>query len=648
MSAIACLYNTSKEPIQLEQINGMMNSFQKFPSDDIQVWYKNHIFLGCHAQWITPESIGEQLPYYDSERRVGITADAIIDNRDELFELLQVDRSLRQTMPDSQLILLAYYKWREESPKYLIGDFAFIIWDEKNNQLFAARDISGYRTLYYYKNESTYAISTTIQPLLSLPYVEKRLNEEWLAEYLAITGMIDTVDASTTPYKNIDQIPPAHSILIKDNKVTLNRFGSLYTKQSIKLKSNDEYVEAFQDIYQKAIDARLRTFKNIGSKLSGGLDSGSVAAIAATMLRKRNKIKEFHTFSYIPPKDFFDYTPKYLIANETPYIQSTVDYTGIQNAHYLPFDEKNSYSEINDLLSVIEMPYKYIENSFWLKGMFEEAHKKDIGVLLNGDRGNFTVSWGSALDYYGLLLKKMNWIVLLKELNLYSKKTGGSRYRNLPIIARQGFPKLYELLSNKDNIPVRKIINSGFAAKTNIFDKLNMYNFRNGWISNTINNLEQRKITFHDIYPWNHGNTMDCKLSLRHALWKRDPTNDLRVVRFCLSMPESQFVQNGVDRALIRRATENVLPDKVRLNQKVRGIQGADWLHRIKPNWNEFTMELELIRRDGLIMDYIDQDLFEKSLNKVKQGVNIDKITDLSYRFLMISIIMHRFLKKSF
>ena len=86
---------------------------------------------------------------------------------------------------------------------------------------------------------------------------------------------------------------------------------------------------------------------------------------------------------------------------------------------------------------------------------------------------------------------------------------------------------------------------------------------------------------------------LHAKLSLRYSLWKRDPTNDLRVVRFCFSVPEEQYVQNGLDRALIRRATENVLPDEVRLNQQIRGIQGADWVHRMIPYWNTFIDEVK-------------------------------------------------------
>lgn len=173
MSAIAGIYHSNNELVPVMHVSGIMGALQKYPANDIKVWHKENIFLGCHAQWITPESVGEQLPYYDYERQLAITADAIIDNRDELFEKLQIERARRKTLPDSQLILLAYQKWEEETPKHLIGDFAFMIWDEKKRKLFGARDFSGARTLYYYYTQQQVAFCTTIEPLLTLPYIEK-------------------------------------------------------------------------------------------------------------------------------------------------------------------------------------------------------------------------------------------------------------------------------------------------------------------------------------------------------------------------------------------------------------------------------------------------------------------------------------------
>ena len=61
-----------------------------------------------------------------------------------------------------------------------------------------------------------------------------------------------------------------------------------------------------------------------------------------------------------------------------------------------------------------------------------------------------------------------------------------------------------------------------------------------------------------------------------------------------MSVPIEQYVQNGVDRALIRRSTKQYLPDPVRLNQRIRGVQGADWIHRMLPSWRSFTEEVEM------------------------------------------------------
>ena len=340
MSAITGLIHFNDEPISIEHGRGLMKALQKFPADDVQTWHKENVFLGCHAQWITPESIGEQLPFYDYERQLAITADAIIDNRNELLEKLQVDRADRKIITDSELILLAYQKWGEDSPKYLVGDFAFMIWDERKKKLFGARDYTGSRTLYFYKDQQKFAFSTTIHPLFTLPNIQKKLNEQWLAEYLAITEMFDAIDASSTVYKNIEQVPASHIISIVDRKITLRKYPAIIEGEKLKLKSNEEYEEAFRDVFQKAVNEKIRTHKNIGAQLSGGLDSSSVVSFAVNTLKKENK--RIHTYSYIPPEDFVDYTPKYRMADERPFIKSTVQHVGNINDNYLDFEGKSS------------------------------------------------------------------------------------------------------------------------------------------------------------------------------------------------------------------------------------------------------------------------------------------------------------------
>jgi asparagine synthase (glutamine-hydrolysing) len=643
MSAIAGIVNFNKEPIHDGHITNMMDAFSKFPSDDIKVFQKDQVFLGCHAQWITPESIGEPLPFYDSERQCAITADAIIDNRQELFDKLNVEKARRKTMPDSQLILLAYYKWGEESPKHLVGDFAYMIWDEREQKLFGARDFSGSRTLYYFKDQQHMAFCTTIHPLLRLPYIKKELNEDWLAQYIAIIGLIDVVNASLTVYKNIDQLPPSHSITVKKGKVELKQYCILKSDKILKLKSDEEYVEAFKDVYQQAVSSRLRTHRNVGAQLSGGLDSGSIVSFASKELRKENKT--LHTFSYVPPHDFDDFTPYHLMPDERPLIKATVDYVGGIQDKYYDFEGRDPYSEIDSFLEMMEMPYKFFENSFWLKGMFEKAETEDVGILLNGGRGNMSISWGSALDYYAILLKKFNIIRLMKELDLYSHNVGGSRYRRIPAIAKVAFPLVDQFYSSNTNYQFPLLINPEFAKRTQVFHILNEHGIGDtGWFSSG-NIFKQRISHFEEVFHWNASNTLAAKASLRHSVWKRDPTNDIRVIRFCLSLPQDQYVQKGLDRALIRRATKDLLPDEIRLNQKTRGVQGADWVHRMKPIWTEFREETQQLLKEKELLEFVDGQVIKDALLKVGDQVIPENATDPHYKMLMRTIILNRFLK---
>ncbi|MFD0047955.1 lasso peptide isopeptide bond-forming cyclase [Actinomycetes bacterium NPDC127524] len=645
MSAITGVFHLGKGVLNDQYGYVLMRGFMRYPADQILTWHTDKVFLGCHAQWITPESAGEMLPFYDSERQCAITADAIIDNRSELFGRLQVEASEQTSMTDSEIILLSYYKWGEDAPKFLVGDFAFMIWDQKNHKLFGARDFSGSRTLYYHKNSENFAFCSTIEPLLSLPYVLKKLNEDWLADYLAVSGMIDAVDSSLTPYQTVQQVPPSHSITIENNKVSLKRYSYLTQGKRLKLSSDEEYVEAFQSVFHEAVNSRLRTNRNVGSQLSGGLDSGAVVAFAAKKLQSEGK--PLHTFSYFPPDDFKDFTPKYLLADERPYVKSTVEYVGGITDHYDNFMGRDSYSEIDDFLDVLEMPYKFFENSFWLKGMFENAFKENIGVLLNGDRGNFSVSWGFPLEYYSILLKRLKWFRLNQELLQYQRCVGGgSRKRNLQYIARIAFPIIDRVMPDGTSFKIASLINPAFAERTKVYSKFNEYGIdQSGWYSNT-NIFYERKKHFEDIFQWNAGNTLTSKLSLRYSLWKRDPTNDLRVIRFCLSLPENQYVQNGIDRALIRRGTENYLPDKIRMNQRIRGVQGADWVHRMILKWDLIKNELQQLCSDDCALEYLDGQAIRTALSKLKDVPSPDAATDPNLKFLMRSLIVGRFLKR--
>ncbi len=644
MSAIAGLLRFDGQPAGFADGSGMMKVMEQYDADDVRTWTDGPVFLGCRSKWITPESVNERLPYYDPTYRLAIAADAIIDNRRELFDLLQVRPADRAGMTDSELILLAYRKWGREAPEHLVGDFAFVIWDEQERLLFGARDLFGNRCLYYHRDARRFAFGTTIAPLFALPDVVKELYEPWLAEFMAIPEMYESTDVGSTPYRHIHQVPPAHTVTVSDGRVSLSAYGSLEPKEMLRLKSDREYEEAFRDVFDEAVRSRLRTHRQVAATLSGGLDSGAVASFAARALREEGK--SLHTYSYVPTRDFADWTPSSAMADETRFIQATVRHAGNISERYMDFEGVSPMSQVDDWLDILETPYKFFENSFWLKGMHEQAGQQGAGVLLTGARGNFTVSWGPAVYYYAELLRKLKWQQFMREFRLYSANKGFGRKRLISIICKEAFP----ILAKRSNagggtdIPTM-LIHPDFARRTDVFAKLREKGIGvNG--SLITDPLELRMEKLKSLPVGNKNGASATKLSLRYGVWERDPTCDPRVVRFCFSVPVEQYVQNGLDRALIRRATKHYLPDEVRLNQRVRGVQGADWVHRIIPGWKLLECELRQLCDDPVAAAYLHVDRIKEAVLRLSGEPRPEQAFQPEMRMMMRSLIIYRFLKR--
>ena len=152
MSAICGLIDLNEDSLPEDMVALMQKSIKGKYYEYKNSWIKNNIFLGCNYQYLVYDSKFDLLPFEDKSSQLIIVADVILDNRDELCRLLDVPNNIKETITDSQLILRAYKAWNYDSPKYLLGDFAFVIFDMEKNEFFCARDHVGKRTLYYYKD----------------------------------------------------------------------------------------------------------------------------------------------------------------------------------------------------------------------------------------------------------------------------------------------------------------------------------------------------------------------------------------------------------------------------------------------------------------------------------------------------------------
>ncbi|RYD05672.1 hypothetical protein N752_07185 [Desulforamulus aquiferis] len=497
MSAICGVLYFNGRHVTQETSANMMREFEIYHADAVGTCQKEQIFLACHAQHITPESAQEILPYHDVLSGLIITADAIVDNRAELIHKLGIEHSFRKGMPDSKLILLAYLKWGHECPKHLVGDFSFAIWDERKQELFCAVDHTGTRTFYYFRSSTLFAFSTLIKPLFSLKEIPRKHNELWLADFLAMPCQNHQLDPELTPYQNIRLLPAGHSLIVNPSRSTKKIYWQVEKQQELKLKSNYEYEEAFREVLDEAVKCRLRSIRPIGVMLSGGLDSTSIACLAARELGLKGQ--RLQAFSAVPMASYRDWLPACIVADETPFIEAVREHAGNIDVTYCSSEGKHSLSDTDRLLASLEQPYKIFENLFWIESIFTEAQGRNVGVLLNGAAGNVTISWGRFEPYMITLLRTGQLYRLIRECWLVAKRFKRPHrvllkmlWTLLPYNIKNMLSKFSYHKSQRE-LQALSLINPVFASQSSVDKRFHQFGYDKLFDKST-DSLEERKI----------------------------------------------------------------------------------------------------------------------------------------------------------
>jgi asparagine synthase (glutamine-hydrolysing) len=188
----------------------------------------------------------------------------------------RIDDRAKESLTDEELILSAYEAWGEDCVKHLIGDFAFAIWDERLQRLFCARDHMGVKPFFYTHIGGNFNFSSTLNELRREPCVSNTLNEIAVGDYL-LFGV--NQDNSTTIFKDIQRLPPGHTLTVANNQIKIKRYWTPSLPAEVRYRDSESYVERFLELLSRAIEDRLRTDR-VAISMSGGLDSTSLAAIA--------------------------------------------------------------------------------------------------------------------------------------------------------------------------------------------------------------------------------------------------------------------------------------------------------------------------------------------------------------------------------
>lgn len=490
---------------------------------------------------------------------------------------------------DTEVILYAYQEWGEECLHRFNGMWAFVLWDAQKGELFAARDRFGVKPFYYFFNSDYLLFASEIKALLISGLIPSEPNHPLIYDYL-VYGLTD--HTPETLFKGINSLPAGHwlRLNLKKWKLVLQRYYQIPFVSSPTSYSpspfqspEEEAKQKLRSLLQEAVATRLISDVPVGTCLSGGLDSSSIACLLHHLTPDKNlRCPDYQrTFSVIYEDDRLD---------ETPYIDQVV--AQIQSQHY--------YTTVTpkDLLQDLDAFIWHQEEPFDKVGVYAQWHiyklVKATGTKVTIDGQGGDELFGGYLeyfrDYYRALLKRGQLVRLTEEL--------------FPFLIRHRCAGLSLILPTWRGI-IRRLL-QGFAPSAS----------QKGWyFSNFPMPCGLSKdfyLQYWDRFPRSGGYTsltqkllvsfsqesippslrISDKNAMAHSVESRFPFLDYRLVEFAFSLPDPFKIRRGETKYLLRRTMEDLLPTPISRRQDKRGfwLVLSDWF-RQKP-LNSFLQDL--------------------------------------------------------
>ena len=407
MSTVFGIIDKSGEGFDRQWLELMKADLAHGTPDRSGLWQNEKAGLGNLQVFNTPESLAEILPMESAGSGLTICSDSRIDNRDQLAGRLSIGANELKTMPDSALILKAYQKWGSECCKYLRGDFAFGIYDVRNQQFILARDHFGMRPIFYFDHPRFFIFSSELRGILALPFFEKELNSVWFLDYL-INVEREEYD---TFYQGIFSLPPGHHAIVKSGKMTIQKYWELTIPERIVLKNDGEYIEGYKALFENSVKNRIRSAFPVGAELSGGLDSSSIAAMAQKSLSAQGN--QLHVFASVLPEQVIsalDDDGK----DESAEIEMVCNFCGIHNVHQVTLEDQKITENIRKNIEVMRSPFF---SNYAVYNLNAHPLAKSVGVrtILSGHGGDQMVT-NPAHFVYQDYLEKFRYLKLFRDI----------------------------------------------------------------------------------------------------------------------------------------------------------------------------------------------------------------------------------------
>jgi len=526
---------------------------------------QNHAVMALGHRRLTIIDLQEtgRQPMSSQQQRFWITFNGEIYNYIELREQLKSLGHTFTSTGDTEVILKAYQQWSTSCIERFNGMWAFAIWDCQEQELFCSRDRMGVKPFYYYFGPDKFIFASEVKAVVAALEPRKRnTNTPYIARFI-INGLLN--DGNDTFFEHVQQLRPAHCLLIKNNQMTTWRYWDIPQQAVMQADTatmdQNQAVEQFRDLLTDSIRLRFRADVPVGMCLSGGLDSSSVVALASKALSA--KLLTFTT--EYQEKDF----------SEGRYAREVVrcfgteaKYTTPTGAQFIDFIDKFSW---------------YHDEPCPGPGPFSQWHvmqlaSKDVKVVLDGQGADEVVAgYYHYFNYYLTSVFKRMFNTgparttlkqYLSDNRLITRHLGQSQYQGyltaLSHIANRTLPAWLRDIARPLRKSAKRLRGAGamfdVANKDFLSQSLPLFRPWHQRYRDDLNDILYRELTRDNIPMLLQFND---RTSMAFSIESRVPFLDYRLVEFCGSLPYNMKIQGNVTKKIMRQAMRGILPDMV-------------------------------------------------------------------------------------
>jgi asparagine synthase (glutamine-hydrolysing) len=286
MCGIAGLYNLRGEPVAIRQVLAMCDLIHHRGPDDRDAWTHGSIGLGHQRLSIIDLSPRGRNPMANEDGTVQIVFNGEIYNHKDLRPDLIRSGHIFRSQTDTEVIIHLYEKLGPKCVEQLDGMFAFALWDELHRRLFLARDRFGVKPLYYTRLGATFAFASEVKAFLALPGFSVRPDPIALAEHFTFQNTF----GERTFFEGVKLLPAGNYLIVEDGRIEQREYWDLRFQPQADVKIED-WAAGLRERFEAAVNRQLMSDVPLGSYLSGGMDTGSISAVAA------RKIPGMHSFT---------------------------------------------------------------------------------------------------------------------------------------------------------------------------------------------------------------------------------------------------------------------------------------------------------------------------------------------------------------